>query len=283
MTGGQELVTLVEGLTFAEAPRWRDGRLVFSDFYTYRVIAVDEAGRMETIANVPRQPSGLGWTPDGRLLVVSMLDHTLLRLDPSGLTVVADMSSLAKVSSNDMVVDSDGRAYVGNFGFDLHAGETPRSTRLARVDPDGAVTVAADGLIFPNGTVVTPDGRTLIVAETFANRLTAFDHARDGRLTNRRVFADLGENFPDGICLDAEGAVWVADPRHKKVFRVHEGGARSREITTGDRGAYACMLGGADRRTLFVCTNTQGGPEAAKALQGRIESAHVEVPGAGLP
>jgi sugar lactone lactonase YvrE len=278
-----ELTALVAGLTFPEGPRWHDGRLFFSDFYSYRVIAVDSSGKAETILQVPGQPSGLGWTPDDRLLVVSMLDRTLLRLDPSGPTVVGDLSTLATGPCNDMVVDTDGRAYVGNFGFDRHRGEPPRTACLARVDPAGTVSRAAEDLMFPNGTVITPDGGTLIVAETYAKRLTAFDRDRAGGLSNRRVFVDLGENYPDGICLDAEGAVWVADPRNNVVLRVHEGGRRSRQISTGDRGAYACMLGGADRRTLFVCTNTLSGPKAAERTDGRIETIRVDVPGAGLP
>lgn len=278
-----ELTPLVAGLTFPEGPRWHGGRLVFSDFYSYRVIAIDMHAKAETILEVPGQPSGLGWTPDGRLLAVSMLDHLLIRLDPSGPTVVADLSALATGPCNDMVVDGEGRAYVGNFGFDRHRGEPPRPAVLARVDPDGTVTAVANGVMFPNGTVITPDGRTLVIAETIGNRLTAFDRERDGRLTNRRVWADLGENFPDGICLDAEGAIWVADPRKNVVFRVHEGGRRSRAIPTGDRGAYACMLGGDDRRTLFVCTNTISGPKAAERTDGRIETIRVEVPGAGWP
>jgi sugar lactone lactonase YvrE len=277
-----ELTTLVAGLTFPEAPRWHDGRLFFSDFYSYRVIAVDAHGKAETVLTVPGQPSGLGWTPDDRLLVVSMLDRTLLRVDASGPTVVADMSALATGPCNDMVVDAEGRAYVGNFGFDRHKGEPPRTACLARVDPDGTVTRAAEDLMFPNGTVITPDGRTLIVAETYARRLAAFDRDRAGALSNRRVFADLGENYPDGICLDAEGAVWVADPRNALVLRVHDGGRRSREIPAG-RGAYACMLGGPDRRTLFICTNTGSGPQAATRTDGRIETTRVDVPGAGLP
>lgn len=279
------LETLLDGLTFPEAPRWRDGRLWFSDFYTHRVLTVTPDGTAKTIVEIPQRPSGLGWTPDGTLLVVSMLDRLVLklRLDDGTLRVHADLSAVATGPCNDMVVDGEGRAYVGNFGFDRHQGEPPRPAVLARVDPDGTVTAVANDLMFPNGTVITPDGRTLIVAETIGNRLTAFERERDGRLTNRRVWADLGENFPDGICLDAEGAIWVADPRKNVVLRVHEGGRRSRAIPTGDRGAYACMLGGEDRRTLFVCTNTISGPKAAERTDGRIETIRVDVPGAGWP
>jgi sugar lactone lactonase YvrE len=275
--------TLVDGLTFPEAPRWRDGRLWFSDFYTHRVLAVDAAGRLETIATVPQRPSGLGWTPDGALLVVSMLDRRLLRFDGTGAHVAAELGELATGPCNDMVVDAAGRAYVGNFGFDRHRGESPRTTCLMRVDPDGRVARAADDLLFPNGTVITPDGRTLIVAETFASRLTAFDVAADGTLSNRRLFARIEGCLPDGICLDAERAVWVADARGNRVIRVLADGRVDRTIGTGPRAAFACMLGGSDRRTLFVCTNSGSGPAMADKTDGRIETFPVDVPGAGWP
>lgn len=277
------LKILVDGLTFPEGPRWRDGRLYFSDFYSHRVLAVDMAGKLETIVSVPQQPSGLGWAPDGALLIVSMLDQKLMRFAGGKLSAVGDMSALATGPCNDMVVDAKGRAYVGNFGFDRHKGEPERTACLARVDPDGRVSKAADDLKFPNGTVITPDGKTLIVGETIGNRLTAFDIATDGTLSGRRVWADLGANFPDGICLDAEGAIWVADPRNGKVVRVHEGGRISRTIETAPRGSYACILGGPDRKTLFVATNSGSGPAAAGKTDGRIETTGVDVPGAGLP
>ena len=274
---------VVDGLTFPEAPRWRDGKLWFSDFYTQRVLTVDPRGTLETVVEVPQRPSGLGWTPDGALLVVSMLDRRLLRVDGGKLRVVADLSTLATGPCNDMVVDAVGRAYVGNFGFDRYRGEPPRTTCLARIDPDGAVTRAADELSFPNGTIITPDGRTLIVAETLAHRLTAFDVAADGALSNRRLFAALDSCFPDGICLDAEGAVWVADARTPRVLRVLDGGRIERTIPTGARFAFACMLGAQDRRTLYLCTSTGSGPAMADKRDGAIESVRVDVPGAGLP
>jgi len=222
--------------------------------------------------------------PDGTLLVVSMVDRRLLRVDDDGKThEVADLSALATGPCNDMVVDGKGRAYVGNFGFDRHKGEPPRPTCIVRVDPDGRVTRAADDLSFPNGTVITPDGRRLIVAETLGHRLTAFDVAADGTLSNRRLFAQLDDCFPDGICLDAEGAVWVADARNPRVLRVFDGGRIERTVSTGDRPAFACMLGGDDRQTLFVCTCTASGPAMADKRDGRIEAVKVDVPGAGLP
>ena len=274
---------IVDGLTFPEAPRWHGGRLWFSDFYSHRVLSVDVAGYVDVVAEVPQRPSGLGWTPEGALLVVSMLDRRLLRVDDGKAREVADLSALATGPCNDMVVDGKGRAYVGNFGFDRHRGEPPRTTCLARVDPDGSVLRAADDLSFPNGTVITPDGTTLIVAETLAHRLTAFDIAPDGSLSTRRVFAQLDGCFPDGICLDAEGAVWVADARSPRVLRVLEGGRIERTVSTGDRPAFACMLGGDDRQTLFVCTCTASGPAMADKQDGRIEAVKVDVPGAGWP
>jgi sugar lactone lactonase YvrE len=274
---------LLDGLTFPEAPRWRDGSLWFSDFYSHRVMSVGLDGRAQTIVQVPQRPSGLGWTPAGELLVVSMLDRRLLRFDGKRLQQVADLSALATGPCNDMVVDAAGRAYVGNFGYDRHNGEAERNACLARVDPDGRVLRAAEDLVFPNGTVITPDGRTLIVGETFANRLTAFDRGEDGSLANRRVFAELPGCYPDGICLDAEGAVWVANPRGDRVLRVLEGGRIADSVATPQRGSYACMLGGPDRRTLFILTNTGSGPAMAQKAEGRIETVRVPVPGAGLP
>jgi sugar lactone lactonase YvrE len=283
MTRESATTVLLDGLTFPEAPRWRAGKLWFSDFYGHRVICVGIDGRSETIVEVPQRPSGLGWRPDGTLLIVSMLDRCLMRLDGGTLDLVADLSGLATGPCNDMVVDSAGRAYVGNFGFDRHAGEPERTACLARVDPDGTVTRAADDLSFPNGTVITPDGERLIIGETFTKRLTAFDIGADGALTNRRVFAQFDDCYPDGICLDAEGAVWVADARGNRVVRAFEGGRIERTISTGAQGAYACMLGGEDRRTLFICTCSGSGPAMASKREGRIELVRVDVPGAGLP
>ena len=276
-------VVLLDGLTFPEGPRWHDGRLWFSDFYAHEVIAVDLRGNREHIIEVPGQPSGLGWTPNGQLLVVSMTDRRLLRLDPNGLTEVANLFEFANYHCNDMVVDDDGRAYVGNFGFNSHAGDPFRAANLIRVDPDGTVSVAATNLAFPNGSVITPDGQTLIVGETRGNILTAWDRAPDGILSNRRIWAYLDGGFPDGICLDANGAVWVADPRNKETIRVLEGGEITDRISTGNRGSFACMLGGPERRTLFICTCLQSGPDTAELRSGRIETLEVSVPGAGWP
>ena len=273
---------LLGGLTFSEGPRWHEGRLWFSDMWRNRVMTVDEAGNAETIVEVPGRPSGLGWLPDGTLLVVSMQDRRLLRLGEGGLEEVADLSSIATWHTNDMVVDAQGRAYIGNFGFDLLAGGDPVPAKLALVTPDGAVRVAAEDLLFPNGTVITPDGSTLIIAETYGRRLTAFDIAEDGSLSGRRVFAEL-DVLPDGICLDAEGAVWVSHPRAPECVRVLEGGEVTDRVAT-EHHTYACMLGGADGRTLFICSADGG---EADRVAGRsaayIETVRVAVPHAGLP
>ncbi len=278
-----QLEVLVDGLTFPEAPRWHDGRLWFSDFYAHRVLAAGLDGTVEEVLHVPGQPSGLGWLPDGRLLVVSMLDRRVLRREADGTVVVhADLFPLATGPCNDMVVDGQGRAWVGNFGFDRHVGQEPSTTVLVRVDPDGKVTRAAEDVFFPNGSVITPDGRTLIVGETFGQCLSAWDIGGDGTLSGRRVWADTTPHWPDGICLDAEGAIWVADPRGDVVVRVHEGGRISQRIPTG-RGAFAAMLGGPEGRTLFVCTCSASGPAVAPERAGRIEHIEVDVPGAGWP
>jgi sugar lactone lactonase YvrE len=249
----------------------------------HRVMTVGLDGTATTVVEVPSASSGLGWLPDGRLLVVSMEDRRLLRLDPAGLTEVADLSRLATFHCNDMVVDAAGRAYVGNFGFDLHGGATPVPAVIALALPNGETRVAADDLMFPNGTVITPDGRTLIVGESFAARLTAFDVLGDGSLGNRRVWAALDGAVPDGICLDAEGAIWVASPISAEVLRVREGGAVTHRVRVSTQ-AFACMLGGPERRHLFICTATSGDPVLSKERRdGRIEVVEVHVPGAGLP
>jgi sugar lactone lactonase YvrE len=278
-----KLEPILTGLSFPEAPRWRDGRLYFSDFYTKRVMAVDVDGEHETIVEVPNQPSGLGWRTGGTMLIVSMLDRKLLGLTTGKLTVLADLSKLATGNCNDMVVDGDGRAYIGNFGYDRHKGETPKPTVLIRVDTDNKVHVAADKLMFPNGTVITPDGRTMIVAETFAQRLTAFEIGPGGTLGKRRTFAEIRGCSPDGICLDAEGGVWVADPGGRRLLRVLDGGKITHSLELSPRGPYACMLGGVDRKTLFVLTNSGSGPSIANKRDGRIEIMRVDVPGTGYP
>ena len=278
------LETVLDGLAFAEGPRWRDGRLWFSDMHAHEVIAMTPAGKRETVFSHSGPVSGLGWLPDGRMLVVAMVDMALLRIESDGRAVVhADLSAVATGRCNDMVVDAAGGAYVGNFGYDYPAGEM-KPAKLARVGPDGIVSVAAEDMMFPNGSIITPDGKTLIVGETFAERLTAFDIGANGALSNRRVWAQLGSReYPDGSCLDAEGAIWVASPFTSEVIRVKEGGEVLERIKA-DQGVFACMLGGDDRKTLFVLTADSSDPDATEAKRtGRIEVTRVDVPGAGLP
>lgn len=274
---------LVEGLRFPEGPRWHDGQLFFSDQHAGRVLALTPAGVLTEIVAVEHRPSGLGWDPDGRLLVVSMDDRKLLRFADGQLTEVADLSELAPWHCNDMVVDAQGRAYVGNFGFDLDGGASPITTDLIRIDPDGSTHVAATEVRFPNGTVITPDGATLIIGESWGGCLTAFDVAADGGLSNRRLWAQLDGATPDGICLDAEGAIWSACPLTGRVLRVREGGEVTDVIVVDRRGAYACMLGGPERTTLYVCTADASDPAETASLRGAIETCEVTVPGAGLP
>ena len=275
---------VLDGLAFPEGPRWHEGRLWFSDQHDKRVVAMDVDGKAETIVDVPAQPSGLGWLPDGRMLVVSMLDRKVLRMEGDALVEHADLSSLAPGSCNDMVVDSTGRAYVGNFGFDMYRGAEPRDTCVIAVEPDGSARIAADGLGFPNGSVITPDARTLLVGESMSRRISAFDIAPDGTLSNHRPWAQLHGATVDGMCLDAEGALWTACPFTGRALRIVEGGEVVDEVAVTHPGAFACMLGGDDRRTLYLCTASTHEPDEARvAHAGRIEAVRVDVPGAGLP
>lgn len=288
--------TLATGFSFLEAPRWHDGRIWFSDFYTYQVYSAREDGSgLREEAEVPGQPSGLGWLPDGRLLAVSMRDRRILRREADGTLVThADLSRHAAGHLNDMVVDSRGRAYVGNFGFDLMGGAPLKPTALHRVDPGGTVTEAATDLWFPNGSVITPDG-TLLVDETFGNRVTAFDLTQEGQLTNRRVWAEFGPLpteratekvlpqaavAPDGCCLDAEGALWIADGIGNRLLRVSEGGTITDEVRPGT-GVYACALGGSDGKTLFACAAPDFHENTRKAArEASLIALRVAVPAA---
>lgn len=295
----RDIRVVLDGFSFLECPRWREDRIWVSDFYTHQVVSANADGTDVRIeADVPNQPSGLGWLPDGRLLVVSMRDRTLQVRNPSGeLLVHADLSPYVTGFINDMVVDSQGRAYIGSFGFDLMGGAPFAPGHLVRVDPDGSVNVVADEMFFPNGSVITDDGY-LIVAETFGNRLTAFDIGDDGALSGRRNWAtfgdpptatDLGEAFgqlivgPDGIGLDAQGAIWVADALRGRVIRVVEGGEIVDEIQT-DSGVFACMLGGEDGTTLFICSAPDFDEHArSSAREARLLAVEVEVPRGGRP
>lgn len=283
-TAPLEPEVVADGFAYTECPRWHEGRLWFSDQYLGWVYALADDGTVEPVAAVPGRPAGLGWLPDGRLLVVSMDHHELLVEDGDGLAVAADLSPFSGGPSNDMVVDARGRAYVGNIGFDYYGGEAPRTTAIALVDPtSGRCSLAAEELFVPNGTVLSADGRRLIVAESFGHRLTSFDVADDGTLGARRTFAELGDLIPDGICGDAEGAIWAA-VLGEGVVRVHEGGRITERVRFAGRRAYACALGGEDRRQLFVCTAGSDQPSEALARRdAAIERVAVEVPGAGLP
>jgi sugar lactone lactonase YvrE len=299
--GEHRLDTLLEGGAFFEAPRWHEGRWWVSDFYRHAVFTVDTGGRAEQVLEVEGQPSGLGWMPDGSLLVVSMRDHRILRWTAAdGASLHADVSAFCGGHLNDMVVDRHGRAYAGNFGFDLMAMGDPRTAALIRVDPDGTASVAAEDLAFPNGSVITPDGGTLIVGETAGARYTAFTIAPDGTLTDRRVWAQVAPappittfaetlgnlRFgPDGCGLDAEGHIWSADEVGARCVRLAPGGAIVEEIPMPDGlDVFACMLGGEDGRTLLMCA----APDFAEANRSAAREAvlfttTVAVPHAGLP
>ena len=279
-----ELHVLMTGIAFGESPRWHDGRLWFCDWGAQELIAVDLEGKGEVIVRVPSFPFCIDWLRDGRLLIVSASDRRLLRREPDGSIVThADLSRLSKNPWNDIVVDGRGNTYVDNIGFDFPGGEFAPGI-LALVTPDGSARQVADGVAFPNGIVVTPDNATLILAESYANRLTAFDIAADGTLSNRRLWADLDRGVPDGICIDAENAVWYADVPNMRCVRVREGGEVLQTIDL-DRGCFACMLGGADRRTLFLVAREWRGPAsmADAGRTGQVLTAKVSTPGAGWP
>lgn len=272
--------TIVDEMMFIEAPRWRGEHLWFSDMHDETVYRLKPGEALQAIATVPHSPSGLGWLPNGDLLISSMADRKIMRLSADGeLGEHADVSHIAKFHINDMITDSRGRAWVGNFGFLFGQGGSPRATKLARIDPDGSTHIAADDLMFPNGMVVTPDGRTLIVAETFAHKLTAFDVAESGDLSNRRDWANLEGLNPDGICLDQSGAIWIASPTDHAFLRVREGGEILQRIPIG-RQAIACTLGGADGRTLFMCSSRAVTREACRAKNSaQIATIRVDVAG----
>jgi sugar lactone lactonase YvrE len=257
---------VADGFKFLEGPRWRDGRLYFSDIFDHKVYALEPGGARSVIVEVPGEPSGLGWSREGDLMIASMLDRRLSRLRNGELELVADLSGHFAHEVNDIHVDAAGRAWVGSFGFHLGPGATARPTDLLRVDPDGTVTVAAGGLLFPNGVASTPHG-TLLVAETFGYRITEFDIAADGSLSNRRPWATFRDQpatehdlwlrddciHPDGIALDEEGALWVADARGGGAFRVKPGGEVVEQVEVDDaRTAYSVALGGPDGKTLYL-------------------------------
>jgi sugar lactone lactonase YvrE len=276
---------LLSGRVFGEQPRWHEDRLWFSDWGTQEVIAVDLAGESEVVLRGTSFPLCVDWLPDGRLLVVSAGDALLLRREPDGsLETHGDLGSVSDPpAGNELVVDGRGNAYVNGGGFDLMAGEDFAPGIVALVAPDGSARKVADGLAFPNGMLIMPDDQTLIVAESYAKRLTAFDIGPDGSLSNRRVWAELGDGVPDGICADAENAVWYADVPNKRCTRVREGGEVLQTIEL-DRGCFACALGGPDGATLFMVANQWSGP--ANMFQGRntqVLTAPAPAPHAGRP
>jgi sugar lactone lactonase YvrE len=289
-----EVHVLVDNLGFPEDPRWHDGYLWFSDMEAKAVMRVDLEGNLEKIVEVEGTPSGLGWTPNGDLLVVSMADRRLLRHTEDGLVEVANLWDLASFNCNDMVVSEDGRAYIGNFGFDFEALAPYSPGEIISISPRGEPKIAAKNLAFPNGMVITPDGKTLIVGETLGERLTAYDIEPNGDLSHQRTWAKLEKMTPDGITIDAEGAVWVPSPVSGSIFRVIEGGEITDQIHVQTQ-AYACKLGGVDRKTLFMTTSDPlpqlfkimdlplDLPEGGEKIGGRIEYCRVEILGAGRP
>jgi sugar lactone lactonase YvrE len=283
-----ELRTLMTDIAFGESPRWHDDRLWFADWGAQEVVALDLDGASEVMVRVrfPSFPMCIDWLPDGRLLIVSARDGQLLRREPDGSLVThADLSALSEKGHpwNEIVVDGRGNAYINNQGFEFPGGEFAPGT-VALLTPDGSARQVADGIAFPNGMAVTPDNSTLICAESYGKRLTAFDITADGSLSNRRVWADLDDGVPDGICVDAEGAVWYGDVPNKRCVRVREGGEVLQTIEL-DRGCFACMLGGADKRTLFmVATEWSGTANMADGPRtGEVLTVEAAAPGAGWP
>ncbi len=277
---------LLTGLAIGESPRWHAGRLWFSNWGAQEIVAVDLDGQSEVVVRVPTTiPFCIDWLPDGRLLVVSGREGLVLRQEPDGaLATYADLRGLSDHAWNEIVVDGRGNAYVNGAGFGFMAGEEFAPGLIALVTPDGSVRQVADGIAFPNGMAVTPDNSTLIIAESYGQRLTAFDIAADGSLANRRVWAAVGDDHPDGICLDADNAIWYADVPNQRCVRVREGGQVLETISL-DRGCFACMLGGADRRTLFMMVAEWHGPEkmTGEARTGQVLTVAAPAPGVGWP
>jgi len=279
-----ELQILISDLVFPESPRWHDDRLWIADWGAQEMLTVDLQGQSDVIAHVPSFPFSIDWLPDGRLLIVSASDEQLLRRERDGSMMVhANLIGLADHPWNEIVVDARGNAYINNIGFDFPEGEFATGI-IAVVTPDGTARQVADDVAFPNGMVVTPDNATLIVAESYGSRLTAFDITPDGSLANRRVWVDLNGGAPDGICLDAEGAIWYGDVPNKCCVRVREGGEVLQTIEL-DRGCFACMLGGEGKQTLFLIANEWSGPEsmAAGAAMGQVLATLAPAAGVGWP
>lgn len=271
---------LVDGLVFGEGPRWRGDRLWFSDMHGEAVQTVDLSGSLETVVQLPgRRPSGLGFLPDGSLLIVSMLEREVLRWDGHDLSVHADLRPFVTDACNDMVVDAGGHAYVGSFPPVAE----PQGV-IVRIDPDGTARIATTDVVFPNGCVITADGRTLIVAESIGRRFSTFSILDDGLLVDRTTFAECAPRGPDGICLDTEGAIWAAMPLAHEFLRIAPGGEILDTIPMGDRLAIACTLGGPDLKTLFLLSALEHSAEALHGTtDGIIQVVEVDVPGTGSP
>jgi len=277
-----ELSLIFSDLRFPEGARWRDDRLWFSDMHTGQVFMSRPADRtLEEVVVVDDQPSGLGWLPDGSLLISCMLGRKVRRLDPAGrASDFADVSALTDAPINDLVTDAAGRTFLGGFGYDLYADAPQKPGPIFRIDPDGTPAVVEDDMVFPNGSVILPGTSTLVVAETWAARLTAFDIDDHGDLTHKRVWAELpAGSTPDGICVDAAGAVWVSSIGTSQFLRVEAGGRVTQVIAVGGRCATDCVLGGPQGTTLFLLTSNSWQPSETATRQGRIEAVEVEVPG----
>jgi sugar lactone lactonase YvrE len=243
---------LADDFIFLEGPKWRDDRLWVSDVFDHKVYRLGLSGEREKVCDVPNRPSGLGFLPNGAPIVVSSKDFRLYKIVGSGIEEYADLTKHVGGHVNDFCVDHAGRIFVGNFGYDYDAGEARKPTHIHRVDPDGKISVAASGVEFPNGMVIINGGRTLVVAETWMGKLTAFDLSTDGVLSNKRLFADLGERQPDGICADAEGAIWAGCFNTGEFLRIRDGGQVTDRIAFDGCGV-SCVIGGPDKHTLF-CT-----------------------------
>ena len=273
---------LIGGIDFGEGPRWHNGRLWYSDFHQKTVYSVDLNGERNVEFTLDDQPSGLGWMPDGSMLVVSMINRQVLRVSSDGVSVHADLSELATWHCNDMVVSSSGHAYVGNFGFDLDNRAEFCKTVMVHVTPEGDASVGADGLSFPNGSVITPDEKTLIVGETLGGCYTSFSINEDGSLSDPSLWAEVPGMFPDGCTMDTEETIWFADASTPRVVRVAKGGKILDEVET-PQVPFACMLGGEDGKTLFILTADSSGPNQAGSGSGNIWTHNVDVAKAGLP
>ena len=273
---------LIGGIDFGEGPRWHNGRLWYSDFHQKTVYSVDLNGERNVEFTLDDQPSGLGWMPDGSMLVVSMINRQVLRVSSDGVSVHADLSELATWHCNDMVVSSSGHTYVGNFGFDLDGRAEFCKTVMVHVTPEGDASVGADGLSFPNGSVITPDEKTLIVGETLGGCYTSFSINEDGTLSDPSLWAEVPGMFPDGCTMDAEETIWFADASTPRVVRVAKGGKILDEVET-PQVPFACMLGGEDGKTLFILTADSSGPNQAGSGSGNIWTHNVDVAKAGLP